>query len=96
MAYAYDIMHGEDWGNGPVYQSGYNYPTPLAALDAALDILDGHGWREDDKLAELTGIYVYGEEVDPADPWETTAQWVWTPNVPGVTLAAMDGVAEDI
>ena len=94
--YAYDIHHGEDWGNGPVFASGYIYPSPLAALDAALDVLDVRGWRESDELAAVTGIYVTGEEVDPDDPYQTSAQWKWTPQVPGVTLAAMDGPAEDI
>ena len=79
MRYAYDIMHGEDWGDGPVFESGYDYPSPLAALDAALEIIDREGWREDDAAAAVTGVYVYGEQDDSGDG----PQWDWTPQMVG-------------
>lgn len=94
MAYAYDIMHGEDWGNGPVFDSDYDYPSPIAALDAALDVIDQYGWREDDTLSELTGVYVVGE--NPADDGSESETWIWAPHIRCVDLMGIAGGAEDI
>lgn len=90
--YSYDIMHGEDWGDGPVASSDYDYPTPLAALDAALDVIYAADYMSPDD--GRTGVYVQGMQDERGEG----PQWEWSPYVHangGPILSAMEN-ADDI
>jgi hypothetical protein len=86
--YAVDVMGSNDWGDGPIDETGYDFATPTAAvnharvtIERALDgrdlltgmsVLAGHD--RDDIEDIYVGAYIYGEP-DDTDPMSEGAQW---------------------
>lgn len=69
VAWAYDVMTGDDWGDGPAHESDYDYRTRDRALAAALY----HATRYP---FDQTGVYLYG-----ARPGMDSEEWIAAPLV---------------
>lgn len=90
--YAFDISTGDDWGDGPIVETGYDYPSPTAALGVAIQQARelGLDWG-------TTGVNIYKKSTTPdedGDPitWQWTAQapavlYGWDANHPDVNVA---------
>ena len=70
--YAQDLYDGDDWGDGPIASSGYDYNTPAEALVAAVDKARelGADWP-------TTGAYIY-KAAEHADEDGDNIGWSWT------------------
>ena len=84
--FAVDVMGTDDWGEGPVAETGYDFPTLEDAadharreMDRAFDARDfligmAHAAGTEVEGGIYIGAYIYGEQ-DDDDPMSEGAQW---------------------
>ena len=89
---AFEIMTGDDWGDGPWVESGYVYQSPQEALTAAREWLAGNAYDPD-----VTGVYVFEEMLEPDDAFGRGEGlwWSWSPQVPDL-LYGSDSATENL